>query len=210
MKKRLLSFYLLIVSTLTFAQYTAIPDASFEAYLGTIMLPDGMTPVDDIPNDGQVPTANAAQVTTINMRNRTPKVTNLSGIEVFVALTSLDLAGNDLETIDLSNNTELKDLWLTFNDRLATVDISNNRKLENLDIQSRALETLIFAEDGNEALNFLDVRESKLTEIDLSLMPNLNILNIAGSTVLTHVKARGTTAARVYMTGCTGLNLCVC
>ena len=55
------------------AQYTTIPDPNFEAALSAY---------DDIPSDGQVPTANISGVTSLNVSNKS--ISDLTGIEGFL------------------------------------------------------------------------------------------------------------------------------
>ena len=187
-----------------YCEYTAIPDASFEAFLSTITLEDGVTLVDDIPNDGQVPTVNAEQVTRLRLRGYRPKLTNVTGIDAFVNLVLLDLVGHDVTSIDVSKNTELEQIWLNFNE-IRVVDFSNNMKLRTTDLQSiRELETLIYPETTD--ITYIDVRDSKLTEFDLTQHPKLRTLLASGAPLLQKVEARGTTATRINLTACNSLS----
>ncbi len=202
--KRAILFVFLIAGYLSFAQYTAIPDNNFEAFLSTITLPDGVTPVDDIPGDNQVPTANAAQVTVLKLRNYGPTVTDLTGIEAFTALEQLDMIFHNLSSLDVSQNTELKNIWLNTNDRLTTLDFTNNTKLTSADLQSvDDLASLTFAE--TTLISFLDIRGTKLTEFDFTPHPNMSFFNAEGATLLETLNTKGTSATTVRTTGCTSL-----
>ena len=59
------------------------------------------------------------------------KIADLTGIEYFTALTSLNCSGNHLTALDLSKNTALTSLDCSSN-KLTTLDLSNNTKLETI------------------------------------------------------------------------------
>ena len=54
------------------------------------------------------------------------------------ALTDLDCSSNDLTTLDLSENKELELLWVYGND-LTTLDVSQNTELQNLDCSGQSV-----------------------------------------------------------------------
>jgi len=83
MKKTITLFSLLLLSITMFAQYTAIPDANFE---------NALAAYDDIPGDGQVPTANIDSVFYLNLTGLS--ISDLTGIEDFVALERLYCGDN--------------------------------------------------------------------------------------------------------------------
>lgn len=60
------------------------------------------------------------------------EIHSLAGIEYFKTLEKLDCSRNEIETLDVSKNTKLKELYCYFN-QLTTLDVSANKELEILD-----------------------------------------------------------------------------
>lgn len=108
--------------------YTAIPDANFEQAL----IDKGF----DTVLDGYIVTSVANNVTFLGLA--TSNIEDLTGIEAFTALTGLTLKGNNLTSINLSNNTQLKTLNAIDN-QLDRLDISNNTSLTDLQATSNNL-----------------------------------------------------------------------
>jgi len=84
----------------TYAQWTAVTDPNFEAFLEDNGMGDG------IPNNGQVLTANIENVTVLDLPS-SAEVSDLTGIEDFSALEFLDFSANNVASVDLSQNTAL-------------------------------------------------------------------------------------------------------
>ena len=124
------------------AQYTAIPDANFESALAVY---------DDIANDGQVPTANISSLTTLDVSNS--NISDLTGIEDFVALEILLIYDNTISTLDISDLVNLITLRITRN-QLTTLDVSNQPLLETLIADSNDITTL---QVSSTALKYLQV-----------------------------------------------------
>ena len=82
------------------------------------------------------------------------KIKSLKGIEFFTNLVFLDVEGNYLESVDLSNLTELKNVYLRTN-MLKSIDFSHNTNLE-----------------------FIEIFDNRLTSIDVSMLPNLKFLHV--------------------------------
>ena len=133
--------------------YVEIPDPSFESILIDL----------DIDSDGlvnqQMSTRDAERIIRLDLRNSIyDDIEDLTGIEAFKNLKSLNVTRHSLEQIDLSSNTELDTLTLEAN-RLKNIDLSNNIKLVLVDISYNDLTAL----DG------------------LSALPNLKRLNLSGN-----------------------------
>lgn len=167
---------LLFSSSITLAQFTAIPDQNFEQALIDLGLDDVI--------DGQVLTANISGVEELDIPNL--NIQDLTGIEDFQSLLELWVDSNDLTTINLSQNVLLEFLSVGFNP-LTTIDITNNLNLwalsasytnisvlntsmnvflEILDVEGCQLNQLDLT--NNLELGFLSAGENSLTEIDLS------------------------------------------
>jgi hypothetical protein len=164
-------------------EQTYVPDDNFEAYLETNGMGNGTD------NDGYVLTANINTVTGLYVSGI--NIYDLTGIEDFAALQILNCAGNNLSSIDLSQNFELIQVVCANND-LASIDVSNNANLDNMDCNNNLLKTLDLS--ANTALTYLACTGNQLSSLDLSnntslldLQCNLNgleNLNISGCTAL--------------------------
>ncbi len=116
------------------AQNTIIPDPKFEQEL----INQGF---DVAPVNGYVLKANISSITSINVANR--NITDLTGIQDFVSLTSLSCNNNNLTKLDVSKNialtrllcdrNQLTDLYLPNNTALTALSCTNNR-LTKLDV----------------------------------------------------------------------------
>jgi hypothetical protein len=127
---------------------------------------------DGIPNNGQVLTANIENVITLDIPSFVG-VSDLTGIEDFAAVEFLNFSGNFVESVDLSQNTELRLFGCIFNE-LTVLDLSNNTKLEQIAVNNNFLEILIL---NSEYLTVVECWENFLPQLDLSLCPALILLN---------------------------------
>jgi len=157
-------FILLLSSSLGFAQYTAIPDPNFEQALIDFGIDSGAI-------DGQVLTANAAAVVSLNISGR--GCTNLAGLEDFVALKQLYCLQNPLFTLDITKNIALENLSCG-NTFISNLDTSKNIALKELDCQKSNITTLDISK--NIALTKLLCNENQLTNLDLSANTLLEFL----------------------------------
>lgn len=186
---------------------TYIPDDYFEKY----SVDNGY---DDIMDD-YIITSNIADVTSLGVgaedlgfeddqgnilygddrfKNR---ITNLSGIEAFTSLKILNITGNKLDSINLSQNSKLTHFYGNFNEfiRVDTrknpeltdfsldnsegtiLDFTQNPKLEMLDIAGVGFNTIDLSNNPN--LTFLDLNSNNLTSIDLSHQTNVLTLRLS-------------------------------
>ncbi|MFK8060432.1 MAG: ELWxxDGT repeat protein [Polaribacter sp.] len=119
--------------------YTAIPDTNFEQALIDLGY--------DTILDGYVLTSKVETIKNLNLLSK--NISDLTGIEAFTAIESLTIKGNNLTTINISNNTNLKTLYCNEN-KLTRLDISNNINLEIFDAINNNL-TCIKVADVSEA-----------------------------------------------------------
>lgn len=160
--------------------YTAIPDANFEAALSAY---------DDIAGDHQIPTAAIDTITVLNVESR--NISDLTGIQDFAALTDLRCGYNQITTLDLTQNLNLE-LLMASDNQLTNIDISQNTNLYYLSVWTNQLNQLdvshnpnlvyIFAANNhlsqldvsqNTHLYRLDCRNNQLTQLDVSVNTNL-------------------------------------
>lgn len=126
--KHVYSVIILFFVQFSYGQYTQIPDAQFEQALIDLGIDS-----DGIIN-GQVLTSDIETVITIDISHK--GIDDLTGIEDFASLESLDVSSNDLTVLDISNNIQLKELYAsntgTENLMISSLDLSNNVNLELL------------------------------------------------------------------------------
>ena len=156
MKKLLL--ILLCLPIIGFGQKTYVPDDNFEAILESnpwSFMGDG------IANNDSVLTANINWITNLNVSNL--NISDLTGIEDFIALTWLECDNNLLTTLDVSYNTLLSTLWcyvnpmtnINLNINLNTLS-AHNMQLTNIDLSVAT------------ALHHIGLESNQLTSLDLS------------------------------------------
>lgn len=119
-------------------------------------------------------------------------LSDLSGIEYFVNLTSLDCKKNNLTSLDVSSLTELSILYCQ-NNRLTTLDVSQNTALWNLNCSNNQLSELDVA--NNPKLQTLSCANNELTALDIEKNTSLSTLycnnnqlaglSVSGNTALT-------------------------
>ncbi|RZJ53626.1 MAG: T9SS type A sorting domain-containing protein [Flavobacterium sp.] len=165
---------------------TAIPDLNFERKLISLGIDTG-TP------DGQVLTANIVSLTSLNVS--VSSITDMTGIQDFKALTSLNCNQNSLKELNVSKNTALTILHCNYN-QIAALDVSNNlalielicyaNKLTSLDVKKNTALTKLDSGSNqyttldvssNTALTFLGCNTSQLTSIDVSKNTALKLLD---------------------------------
>ncbi len=170
-------------ATANFAIYcdlTYVPDANFENYLEThdadgnvVAVGDATSMGNGIANDNQVATSKIANVVTLNIASQ--DIVDLTGIEDFAALESLNCDYNDLITLDLSGNTNLRILDAAEND-LVSLDLSGYTALEEVQLRSNSLTSLLV--DNNPNLKKLKAGKNGLTSLDVSSCVQLEELAV--------------------------------
>lgn len=175
-------------------QQTLIPDPSFER----ILIAQG---IDNDGENGKVRTLSISALNSLSLNDSTNKVSDLTGIQDFRALTTLRAGSNNLKTVDLSQNTELIILELNDN-QLTDIDLSNNPSLWSLSLRSNKLTTLdvstnlqlgtLHAEYNqlttvdffkNSKLTGLYLGNNKIKEIDLSQNTKLTYFSISSNSL---------------------------
>ncbi len=145
---------------------TYVPDDNFEQALIDLGY-------DTAPLDDYVPTENIESVT--NLVVELSNISSLEGIEDFTALTSLSCSGNQLTSLDVSNNTALTSLYCGDN-QLTTLDVSNNTNLIVLSCTGNQLTTLDLS--NNTALVDLYCNYNQLTSLILDNGSNSDLVNL--------------------------------
>ena len=164
---------------------TYIPDNNFEQALIDLG--------HDSLLDGFVITARIDTVTYLNVNNK--QISDLTGIEKFISLTTLHCKINQFTTLDLTKNIELTMLDVSFN-QLSSLNISENSALIYFACGETNISTLDLS--NNTALTNLDVWETNLIELDLSNNSELERVE-CNNNQLTSVDLRNGNNTNLYM-----------
>jgi len=165
MKKLLYLFLALGLSSVSFGQNTLIPDPNFEQALIDLGY-------DSPPINGSVPTANINNLTSLNVNSK--NISDLTGIEDFLALEILDCSQNQLTSLDITTNNFLTRLFCRSN-QLTSLDVSNNPLLEDLYCASNQLTSVDVS--NNPMLQGFVCNSNQLTSVDVSNNPMLQGFN---------------------------------
>jgi Leucine-rich repeat (LRR) protein len=137
-------------------QYTLIPDVNFEKKLIALGIDFGST-------DGKVLTNSVNKLTSLNVSSSS--ITDLTGIQDFVALQFLQCYNNKLTTLDVSKNVNLTSLNFDSN-QLTTIDIAANIALTNLTCSSNQITNLDVSK--NLSLTYLYCNYNQISLLDVS------------------------------------------
>lgn len=187
MKRKLLNLTMTVALATTVtvvnAQNVNIPDANFKAYLvGNTAINTNM--------DAEIQLSEAVAFNgQINCEFY--EITDLTGIESFTQLTSLNCRYNLLPSIDLSSNTALTFLNCEAN-QLTSLDVSNNTALTFLACNNNLMTSLDLTQ--NVALEELQTVEGQLTS-----------LTLGANTALTHIYCRDNQITSLNLSQCTAL-----
>ncbi len=122
-------------------------------------------------------------------------LSDLSGIEYFVNLRSLDCQKNQLASLDVSNLTKLTDLTCNDN-QLASLDVSSLTELSILYCQYNQLTTLDVSQ--NTALWNLNCSNNQLSELNVSKNPKLQTLSCANNQLTALDIEKNTSLSTLY------------
>ena len=150
--------------------FITIPDPAFEEEL----IAQGIDS-DGIVNQ-RLLKEDASAATTLEMYNF--YITDLSGIEGFVNLEKLYLQGSGIQTIDVSKNVLLEELWLYGNELKEIHGVASLERLEYLDLTMNYFDEFTLE---NSSVERLLMSTNELTQFDVSGAENLKILNIGGN-----------------------------
>ena len=130
----------------------------------------------DINGDSLISDVEAKAHTILSIRFS--EILDLTGIESFENLNSLSVDGNKLTSLDVSNNTDLRELYCQDN-QITSLDVSNNSELIDLYCHENQIASLDVS--NNAFLKVLHFRSNKITEIDVSNNLALTQLNCGGN-----------------------------
>lgn len=189
-------FLITLLSNTTIGQTTSIPDVNFEQELINLGL-DGVL-------DGQVLTANIDTLTSLNVMGSS--ISDLTGIEDFIALTFLNCIGNQLTNLNVIQNINLTTL-LCNNNLITNLDVTQNVNLTNFSCGSNQLSSLDVTQ--NTSLVNLQCGYNPLTSLDVTQNPNLTELHCQWSNLSSIDLSQNTLLVYLYINNnqLTSLNL---
>ena len=168
--KLLLALSLVVVSFTGFSQTTHVPDNFFESYLEThnangdaVAVGDPTSMGNGIGGDDYVLTSRINSVTILNVPGE--NISDLTGIEDFLALTELDCSNNNLTSLDLSGNTALTILNCYLND-ISSLNLTLNTALTYLSCYSNNL--IVLDLSSNMLLTYLSCNYNGILNLDLT------------------------------------------
>lgn len=134
----------------------------------------------DTNGDSIISYGEAEAVTTLDITNYYGYyVSDATGLEAFVNLTSLRFRCNAVDVLDFSANTALRKIWV-YDNALKSIDVSKCAELEELLVGSEGFcfKNSIAALDlrNNSRLKILKCGNNQITELDLSQNTELEVL----------------------------------
>ena len=165
---------------------TNFPDANFRKFIME----------EDYGKDGILTASEIADLKQIYVNNM--NISNLKGIEYFTELEDLYCFGNEITSLDVSDNSSLKILWCygnkltdldvskntdlvslyVFKNKLTNLDLSKNTKLYEVECQDNELNKLILPK--NDILSNLHCYHNKLKNLEISDNPYLVMVHEKG------------------------------
>ena len=206
--------------------FVYIPDANFEQALIDLEIDsDGVVNTSILRSDAENTTELNARFPTTPWGGEntfaderltiTEKIQDLTGIEAFINLGLLALEFNALTSIDVSNNTKLKDLIIGGNS-ISTLDLTANALLEYLNCNFNPIASLDVSLNPN--IRELSLDNLLITDIDLSNnlklesfwasnMNDLNKIDFSLNTLLRNVLINGSNLEALDLSNNASLSL---
>ena len=151
---------------------TYVPDDAFEQAL----IAQGYDYNKTDPLDDYVPTAKIENLSNLNVAFQS--ISDLTGLEDFVSLVSLNCQNNLLTSLDISDNQLLESLNCSGN-QLTVLDISSNGSLLELNISDNQFAALDIGASTN--LETLNCSANFLTSLDFTAYQALTSINCSAN-----------------------------
>ena len=192
-----LSGWSLLSAQLSTSQ-TYVPDDNFEAYLEANGMGNG------IANDDSILISNIYMVTNLDVSNQ--NISDLTGIEDFTLLTSLNCQDNQIINLDLTHNYQLE-FVACYNNQLNFLDINGLYALWNLDCGNNNLTYLDV--NSNITLQEFSIYDNQITSLDLSNNIYLGLLAASNNQLLNIDVSNNIylTELSIYANNITSLNI---
>lgn len=153
--KKLYTIVFLLTASFLNAQIVNIPDANFK----NALIENGI----DTNNDGEIQVSEAEVVVNLNINFK--EISSMEGIQSFINLEVLQCYGNQLSSLDMSENTSLY-LLACGNNQLNNLILTQNINLRTLVCDNNQLSELDVSENVN--LESLACSDNQLSSLDLS------------------------------------------
>lgn len=101
-------------------------------------------------------------------------ISDVTGLEAFVNIIEFNAGNNSLTSIDLSQNTALKVIYID-NNSISTIDLTNNSSLRTLQCTNNNIATLSLPTTAND-LQTLLLSKNQISTLDVSMYPDLRTL----------------------------------
>lgn len=191
------------------AQTVSIPDANFKAYLLN-------HPGINTNGDGEIQVVEASAFTdSIICPNQ--GIFSISGISAFTNLTFLNVALNNISSINVYQNTQLKSLIFPFNE-VSVISLGTNSNLEELVCWENNLTEIDVS--FNPGLKRLEFPNNNVIDLDLSQNPLIERLIYSGNSVgyvdfgnltqLKYLECNGTSLPSLDVSNCPLLEYVQC
>ena len=156
--------------TLTFGQYTTIPDTNFEQALINFGYDSEGT------LDGQILTSDA-NAATGSLSFAAQNISDLTGIEAFINIDALNMSYNPINVgVDLTSNTLLTSINFEECNSLPSLNIANLVLVQVLNVFGTAMTSIDLS--TNTALTDFTARNGSLTSLDLSSNTSIVTVNV--------------------------------
>ena len=167
---QILTLLIILTSTIT-SRNTCAQDITFtDPHLKAVLVANHQV---NTNGDGEIQKAEATAFSGL-LDISSSTIFNLSGIEYFTGIISLDCSNNDIVDLKLSSNISLMHLNCSYN-KLCSLDIKNCTELMSVDCSSNTISNVNLA--FNTLLNRFSCQKNELTTIDLRNNPDLQQLN---------------------------------
>ena len=165
---------------------TNFPDTAFREYVSKQYDKDG---------NGSLSETEITKITILNIKNN-PEIKDLTGMEYFTSLITLDCSGTAVSSLDVSNHPKLKNLVCT-GTQITELNLSNNP-------------ALIKVECSNTGLTSLDVTKNpKVTRI-LCANTGIAALDLSAQTKVSYLDCSGTRISSLDLSGQSNLQNLYC
>lgn len=174
MQKNILTSFFLLIFTIISSQNVNIPDVNFKNYL---------LQKSDINTNGnsEIEITEANNYTgTINCSNK--NISDLTGIEAFINITTLICGSNNINNLNVKANKSLTTLYCDLNN-LTDLDLTQNTSLSILNCGGNQLTNLDLTK--NISLTVLHYYSNNVTNLDLSKNSLLRFLSCSSSNLVT-------------------------
>jgi hypothetical protein len=177
--KNLYTFLILIFTIVCNAQIVNIPDVNFKAKLlalnGNFATDFNDNPVNvDANQDGQIQFSEALLIKKLDVndtfQSTISHITNITGIEAFTNLESLNCSFNNLTTLNVSMLSQLKEVFCSMN-LLTLLNITGLTNLEKIDYSYNSQIAPV------DFTGLYAIKEVTLAGNQLSVLPNISPLS---------------------------------